>query len=66
MQTRFSHNDIDDLKKKFEKYSTWVLVDGSGKNIKDEDCNDPDEGIIPMFKDSDEQEGDKSKKFGTS
>lgn len=62
MQTRFSHSDIEDLKKRFEKNSTWVLVDGNGNNIKDEDYNDPDEGTIPFFKDSDEQDTDRNKR----
>lgn len=33
-----------------------MLVDANGNNIKDEDYNDPDEGHIPFFKDSDEPE----------
>jgi hypothetical protein len=32
-QTRFSKKDLKDLKQRFEKHSTWVLVDGRGNNI---------------------------------
>jgi len=37
------------------------LVDDNGDNIKDEDCNDDDEGSIPFLKESDEKNSPNSR-----
>lgn len=36
-QTRFTKKDLNDLKKRFEKNSTWVLVNGKGQNLMTQD-----------------------------
>jgi hypothetical protein len=45
--------ELEDLKKRFEKNSSWILVNKEGSALKDEDCNDEDqERSIMMNSDS--------------
>lgn len=45
-QTRFSKKDIKDLKHRFEKHSTWALVNEFGENIDLENKGDLDNSFL--------------------